>query len=184
MVSFPKSKPTPPPGYPGVPLLHARTFPRLDKKDPGPRDGDPPRLGGPLVAAMDRAWREEAGNSLSPTPHHDLTWVWGKGRSLVGSQRIQGRVSTDLFARCSKAPRPSPAPFAWRRGGPRLQSSGSQGTGGGRGGLAARDAPLPLPLRTPPALAGRRPIAGTGPQLEPITPPAPLGTSRLISDPL
>lgn len=135
--------------------------------------------------AMDRACEADAENPPSPTPHHDLTWLWGRRRSWVpGSQGIQARVSTDLLARCSRAPRPSPAPFAWRRGSPRLQSSRAQGTGGGRGGLAARDAPLPLPLRTPPALAGRRPIAGTGPQLEPITPPEPLGTSRLISDPL
>lgn len=54
-------------------------------------------LGGTLVAAMDRACGAEAGNSPSPTPHHDLTWVWGRRRSLVGSQGIQGRVSTDLL---------------------------------------------------------------------------------------
>lgn len=65
----------------------------------------------------------------------------------MGSQGIQARVSTDLLARCSYAPRPSPAPFAWRRGRPRLQSSRSAR----RGLEAGREGRLPgtRPSRSP-----------------------------------
>lgn len=65
----------------------------------------------------------------------------------MGSQGMQPQVSTDLLARCSRAPHPSPAPFAWRRGGPRLQSSLARRgpEAGGEGWLPGHAPPAPPP---------------------------------------
>lgn len=74
-------------------------------------------------------WTKSVGHTLetplAPLPTSGQTWGRGKRRSRVRSHEIQARVSTDLLAGCSRAPRPSPSPepFVWRRGGPRLQSS-------------------------------------------------------------
>lgn len=108
-------------------------------------------------------------------------WPTGLQVASRGPGRPQGEPSPKARGCC----RPSDLP--WVKAPPCPHYWGEWGAGGGAGweGAAPRPprtptVPTPLP---PSAPAGPRPIAGTRPQLEPITRPAPLGTSRLITDP-